>query len=696
MSELCSVPRVSDRFAQSNALDEDIARLKYVSGKREEALRRLGIRTVGDLLLHIPHRYLDFTRSWSIEMAPIGTVCTIIATVDRIVQKKPRPRMQVTEVSLVDETGVLQVAFFRQPWIAQQLKQGDRLAVMGKVEFAYGFKQMASPHFEKLDDGRAAGTILPVHYVSDGVSQAWMRRIVSGALEVVGNPFDPIPARLRVKRRLMSHARALRSIHFPSSMAERDIARARLAYEECLYLQLALRLRNDGSLVDVVPYAHAAGEHLAALKQALPFSLSDEQEAAFQDILRDMCDGGRVMNRLLLGDVGTGKTAVAACALAVAADSGTQACVMAPTGVLARQYADKTGPLLSQAGMSWALLTGATPAAERERIHAQLESGELDVLFGTHAVLSDNVAFKHLSLVVIDEQHRFGVGQRELLSEKGETPHVLVMSATPIPRTLAIILYGELDISVIKGLPKGRLPIQNCVVDTGYRPQSYRFIEKEVEKGHQAYVICPMVEESENMEAENVTDYAQTLREEMSTKIRIEVLHGKMKPAQKNEIMERFVSGAIDVLVSTTVIEVGINVPNATVMMVENAERFGLAQLHQLRGRVGRGSAQSYCIFMMGKPSKETKQRLQVLEQSNDGFLVAEEDLKLRGPGDLFGIRQSGDLNFKLADIYQDAAILKQANEAAAGFERTDIIEMCKTYRGLREKIQTYTDEIFL
>ena len=363
MSELCSVPRVSERFAQSNALDEDIARLKYVSGKREEALRRLGIRTVGDLLLHIPHRYLDFTRSWSIEMAPIGTVCTIIATVDRIVQKQPRPRMQVTEVSLVDETGVLQVAFFRQPWIAQQLKQGDRLAVMGKVEFAYGFKQMASPHFEKLEDGRAAGTILPVHYVSDGVSQAWMRRIVSGALEVVGNPFDPIPAPLRAKRKLMSNARALRSIHFPSSMAERDIARRRLAYEECLYLQLALRLRNDGGLVDVVPYAHTAGEHLGALKQALPFSLSDEQEAAFQDILHDMCDGGRVMNRLLLGDVGTGKTAVAACALAVAADSGTQACVMAPTGVLARQYADKTGPLLSQAGISWALLTGATPAA---------------------------------------------------------------------------------------------------------------------------------------------------------------------------------------------------------------------------------------------------------------------------------------------------------------------------------------------
>ena len=369
---------------------------------------------------------------------------------------------------------------------------------------------------------------------------------------------------------------------------------------------------------------------------------------------------------------------------------------MVPTEVLAEQHYETFCEMFDPLQVRVGLLTGSMTAAAKRDMQAQIAAGEIDIVVGTQALIQDKVEYKDLAMIVTDEQHRFGVRQRESFYAKGHTPHMLVMSATPIPRTLAIILYGELDISVIKGLPKGRLSIQNCVVDTGYRPQSYRFIEKEVEKGHQAYVICPMVEESENMEAENVTDYAQTLREEMSTKIRIEVLHGKMKPAQKNEIMERFVSGAIDVLVSTTVIEVGINVPNATVMMVENAERFGLAQLHQLRGRVGRGSAQSYCIFMMGKPSKETKQRLQVLEQSNDGFLVAEEDLKLRGPGDLFGIRQSGDLNFKLADIYQDAAILKQANEAAAGFERTDIIEMCKKYRGLREKIQTYTDEIFL
>ena len=648
------------------------------------------------LLLHIPHRYLDFTRSWSIEMAPIGAVCTIIATVDRIVQKQPRPRMQVTEVSLVDDTGVLQVAFFRQPWIAQQLKRGDRLAVMGKVEFAYGFKQMASPHFEKLEGGRAAGTILPVHYVSDGVSQAWMRRIVSGALELVGNPFDPIPAPLRAKRKLMSNARALRSIHFPSSMAERDIARARLAYEECLYLQLALRLRNDGGLVDVVPYAHTAGEHLAVLKQALPFSLSDEQEAAFQDILHDMCDGGRVMNRLLLGDVGTGKTAVAACALAVAADSGTQACVMAPTGVLARQYADKTGPLLSQASMSWALLTGATPAAERERIHAQLESGELDVLFGTHAVLSDNVAFKHLSLVVIDEQHRFGVRQREQLAGKGLTPHILVMSATPIPRTLGIILYGDLDISVINELPMNRLPIKNCVVDTGYRPKAYAFIRQQTELGRQCYVICPMVEESENLDAENVTDYSQMLQEILGPSIRVGYLHGKMKEKEKDEIMTAFGRNEIQVLVSTTVVEVGIDVPNATVIMIENAERFGLAQLHQLRGRVGRGKYQSYCIFMTASRSKETKERLEILNHSNDGFYIANEDLRLRGPGDLFGIRQSGVLDFKIADVFQDAALLQEANAAAERLLLEDPDLSQEQHRKLKDHLQKKLKDLML
>ena len=690
MSELCSVPRVSERFAQSNALDEDIARLKYVSGKREEALRRLGIRTVGDLLLHIPHRYLDFTRSWSIEMAPIGTVCTIVATVDRIVQKQPRPRMQVTEVSLVDETGVLQVAFFRQPWIAQQFKQGDRLAVMGKVEFAYGFKQMASPHFEKLEDGRAAGTILPVHYVSDGVSQAWMRRIVSGALEVVGNPFDPIPARLRVKRHLMSNARALRSIHFPSSMAERDIARARLAYEECLYLQLALRLRNDGGMVEVVPYAHTAGEHLAALKQALPFSLSDEQEAAFQDILHDMCDGGRVMNRLLLGDVGTGKTAVAACALAVAADSGTQSCVMAPTGVLARQYADKTGPLLSQAGMSWALLTGATPAAEREQIHVQLESGELDVLFGTHAVLSDNVAFKHLSLVVIDEQHRFGVGQRNALRAKGPGADLLVMTATPIPRSLLLTAYGDMDYSKIGALPAGRKPSQTVVMNVKKMPDIIAALQRKLDEGARAYWVCPLVEESEKSDLAAAAERHEMLQQYFGNKVGL--IHGKMKETEKDAVMEEFKSGIKTLLVATTVIEVGVNVPEATIMIIEHAERFGLAQLHQLRGRIKRGYEAGTCILLYAYPlSNIAKERLSIMKQTEDGFYIAEKDLELRGGGEILGTRQSGFTQFKLADMSCHQDLLLRARDDVQNILKNDF--QLETPRGQALKVLLYLFE---
>ncbi|MFR8957086.1 MAG: DEAD/DEAH box helicase, partial [Collinsella intestinalis] len=382
-----------------------------MSATREEALRRLGIERVGDLLSHIPFRYLDFTRAYTIESAPLGEVCTIVGTVDKVSNRPTsKPGMTLTEVFLVDESGVLKVAFFKQPWLAREFARGDRLALIGKMEFAYGFKQMASPHFEKLDGGGARAGIQPVHRVTDGISQAWMRRIASVALEQVGVFCDPVPAPLRARRQLMSLSRALRTIHFPRLMNEVQLARRRLAYDELMYLQLALRLRNDGDLLDVAPFAHRVGARVRAMREALPFALSDEQEAAVSDILGDMCDAGHVMNRLLLGDVGTGKTAVACVALACAADSGNQACVMAPTGVLARQYAVKSGPLLDAAGISWALLTGSTAASERSSILERVASGALDVVFGTHAVLNDDLRFRRLSLVVIDEQHRFGVG----------------------------------------------------------------------------------------------------------------------------------------------------------------------------------------------------------------------------------------------------------------------------------------------
>ncbi|MBS5234614.1 MAG: DEAD/DEAH box helicase, partial [Collinsella sp.] len=437
---------------------------------------------------------------------------------------------------------------------------------------------------------------------------------------------------------------------------------------------------------EVVPYAHTAGEHLVALRQALLFSLSDEQEAAFQDILHDMCDDTRVMNRLLLGDVGTGKTAVAACALAVAVDSGTQACVMAPTGVLARQHADKTGPLLSQAGMSWALLTGATPAAERELIHSQLESGELDVLFGTHAVLSEDVNFKHLSLVVIDEQHRFGVGQRNALRAKGPGADLLVMTATPIPRTLELSVYGDLDTSIIRHRPVQGAGVTTRVLTESSRDLAYGAIREAHEKGQQAYVICPLVEPSDSAdELEDVPGIARDDEGRVTVPVplhdtateldrlrlalpglTVERLHGRMRAGEKDRVIDAFKRGEIDVLVSTTVVEVGVDVPNATVMVIENGERFGLAALHQLRGRVGRGTVAGTCLVMTHSKgnggTSAAQDRLQSLEKTADGFTLAQMDLRLRHEGEILGYRQHGGVTLRFVDLDADEELIEWAH----------------------------------
>lgn len=689
MSSGVKLPAASARLARSAALSDDVSRLKYVSGAREEALRKLGIECVEDLLLHVPRRYLDFTRAYSIEQAPMGEVCTVIATVDRVTEKRPRPRMVVTEVSLVDQTGVLQLAFFKQPWISQQLAKGDRLAVMGKVEFSYGFKQMASPHFEKLDASSACGTILPVHPVREGVSQAWMRRIVSGALEQVSDFCDPLPAALRAKRGLMSLARSYRSLHFPAAMPQRVLARKRLSYEEVYYLQLALRLRGNTGLLGVRPYGHVAGDRVRALIDNLPFMLSDEQRLAVDQILEDMRDGSSTMNRLLLGDVGTGKTAVASVALACVADSGTQACVMAPTGVLAQQYAVKCGPLLDSAGVSWTLLTGSTPQDERSRIIDGLRAGGIDVLFGTHAVLGDDIAFKSLSLVVIDEQHRFGVGQRNVLRSKGPGADLLVMTATPIPRTLALSLYGDLDTSVIRHRPVEGAGVSTKVLDEANRDIAYGSIRDALEQGRQAYVICPLVAEKEDdSELEDVPALErdddgrvvapplhsvekdiESLRMAFKGR-RVEALHGRMSPREKDRVISEFRAGDIDVLVSTTVVEVGVDVPNATVMVIENGERFGLATLHQLRGRVGRGKLSGSCYVMCSLKRKRGRRspaidRLEALESTSDGFELAEMDLRLRHEGEILGLRQHGGVSLRFVDLDDDSEIIEWAHADA-------------------------------
>ena len=716
-----TAPRAASRLARAAILTEDVARLKYVSGAREEALRRLGIESVGDLLLHIPRRYLDFTRAYRIEAAPLGEVCTIVATVDKVANKPTRKRgMTVTEVCLLDDTGVLKVAFFKQPWIAQQLARGDRLALMGKVEFAYGFKQMASPHFEKLDPERPVGSILPVHPATDGVSPAWMRRIVSGALETVDVFPDPLPARLRASHGLMSLSRALRSIHFPSALAEIAPARRRLAYDELLYLQLALRLRNDANLLDVRPVAHTPGAHVNALRAELPFALTDEQDAAVSEILADMADGGRVMNRLLLGDVGTGKTAVACVALACAADTGTQACVMAPTGVLAQQYAVKSGPLLARAGITWALLTGSTSPSERADILERLATGEITVLFGTHAVLGDQVTFQRLTLAVIDEQHRFGVGQRAALRAKGPGADLLVMTATPIPRTLALSVYGDLDTSIIRHRPVPGPGVSTKVLESASRDIAYGAVRDALADGRQAYVICPLVapqdtadeledvpgierdedgNERHTLPLHDVEREVERLRQ-VFPEARMAALHGRMSAREKDAAIDAFRSGETQVLVSTTVVEVGVDVPNATVMLIENGERFGLATLHQLRGRVGRGRLPGTCyILTEAKASRGRRtpalERLEALERSADGFELAEMDLRLRHEGEILGLRQSGGVTLRFVDLDADTDIIEYAHKDAMELLRYAPTLKATATMPLRHEVVTRYGDVF-
>ena len=688
MARAIMTPEASARLSRTGILSQDVSRLKYVSGTREEALRRLGIETVGNLLLHIPRRYLDFTRGYSIETAPLDQVCTIIATVDRVLEKRPRPRLTVTEVMLVDDSGVLRVSFFKQPWIAKQLKRGDRLAVMGKVEFAFGFKQMTSPHYERLDSSSALGSIVPVHGACEGLSAAWMRRIVSVACETADVFCDPLPAKLRATRRLMSISRALRSIHFPSSLAEVPLARRRLAYDEVLYLQLALRLRNDANLLGIKPVAHVVGERVAAVMQSLPFELSDEQQAAVDEILCDMQSPDRIMNRLLLGDVGTGKTAVAMIAMGSCADTGTQACVMAPTSVLARQYASSCMPVLERAGIRCALLTGSTSAAERDRIVLALAAGELDVLFGTHAVLGDDVVFSRLSLVVIDEQHRFGVGQRNLLRAKGPGADLLVMTATPIPRTLALSVYGDLETSIIRHRPVRGAGVTTRVLAESSRDIAYGALRVALEERRQAYVICPLVSDKDDQDALDVQPGLEL--DEMGRPVsasrmhsvegevehlsqlfpaaRVAALHGRLSARDKDRVIDSFRAGEIDILVATTVVEVGVDVPRATVMIIENGERFGLATLHQLRGRVGRGSLSGTCFVLSqlsGSRHTVASDRLESLEKSEDGFTLAEEDLRLRHEGEILGLRQHGGVTLRFVDLDADTGIIEAAHEDA-------------------------------
>ena len=698
---LPTIGEAASRLARTRAWDGDVSRLRYASATRSQALSRMGVDAVRDALLHVPHRYLDFSRVTPIGRADVGSEVTLVGVVDKVTLKRPKPRMQLVEVALVDDTGVIMCAFFKQPWLAEQLHVGDELAVSGKVTFAYGFRQMRPQFHEVVRQAsereagaqgargggpQAAGQasayarILPVHGVTEGLSPAWMRRIASAALADYGDACDFMPASLVASHRLMTEARALREAHFPSSLVAAEHARRRLAFDELLCLQAALLARQAISLEGTRPHAHVVdGPHMRALLAAMPFSLTGEQERAAHEILSDMA-ASRPMNRLLLGDVGTGKTAVAAVALAAVADSGTQAAVMAPTSVLARQYAEKLGPLFDRARIGWALVTGSTPAAERAETAASLAAGETCVLFGTTAVLGDDIRFSDLSLVVVDEQHRFGVGQRTALRTKGSAPDQLTMTATAIPRTLALSVYGDLACSRITERPHAGAGVTTKTLTPENADVAHTAIADAVAAGHQAYVVCPLVDDADDgSELDDVPEGEQAtsrphsaqatferLRNRVFPELSVGIVTGRMSAAEKDEAMADFRSGVTQVLVSTTVVEVGVDVPNATVMMVWDADRFGLATLHQLRGRVGRGEwPGTVYLVSAARGTSPAKRRLSALERTSDGLALAEMDLTLRHEGEVLGYRQSGGVTLHLVDLVADADLVEAAHADA-------------------------------
>lgn len=646
----------------------NIAELKGIGEKTQKLFAKVGIETVGDLIRYYPRGYDVYEEAVPIGELEEGKVQTVTGMIFGRVQVSGSRKLQVTTLILKDLTGTLKVIWFRMPFLRNTFAKGGTVTLRGRVVSRKQVLTMEHPEIfypsEKYEEKK--DTLQPVYGLTTGLTNHMVAKAVQQALSGLNLSKETLPETVRLKYGLAEYNFAMRGIHFPEDKQVFYQARERLVFEEFLEFILALRKLRDKNERFGNDYVIPASPRVEEFIKELPYELTGAQKKVWKEISADMASD-TVMSRLVQGDVGSGKTIVAFLALLTVALNGMQAAMMAPTEVLARQhYATITRMLEEhQIPVKAELLTGSMTTKEKRRAYDRIECGYAKIIVGTHALIQDAVNYDNLALVVTDEQHRFGVKQRETFAKKGGVPHVLVMSATPIPRTLAIILYGDLDISVIDELPANRLPIKNCVVDTGYRATTYTFMKKQIGEGRQCYVICPMVEESESLEAENVLDYSSMLQEEMGEGIVVSCLHGRMKQAEKDEIMERFAKNEIQILVSTTVIEVGIDVPNATVMMIENAERFGLAQLHQLRGRVGRGKHQSYCIFMTASKAKEAKERLDILNHSNDGFKIASEDLKLRGPGDLFGIRQSGLMNFRLGDVYQDAKILQKANEAA-------------------------------
>lgn len=668
-----------------------VSLLKGIGEQRERKLQKLGISTIEDLLTHYPREYKDRSEILKIADLPMDEPSTFLAQVKEEGQNSRHGRLVYTRMKVYDETGSVGVLWYNQPYMKNSLKIGEWYLFSGKLQKKYGRTEILSPEIERIGENFAGGRIIPVYPASEGISQKMLRNLIEDALsQMSGGMREELPLWLRKEYKLAERNFAIENIHFPKTEQGFYDARRRLVFEELFILQTALfQLKNtleDSGEGIVLKKKKALQEG----EEMLPFALTGAQKRVLQEIEKDMTSG-KIMNRLVQGDVGSGKTAVAIITSYWAIQNGWQAAIMAPTEVLANQHFESFQKIFEPAGIKVVLLTGSLKAKEKREALAQVANGQAQMIVGTHAVIQKGVEYHNLGIAITDEQHRFGVRQRSTLAEKGENVHTLVMTATPIPRTLALILYGDLDISIIDELPPGRQKIDTSAVDSRYHQRIYTFIQKHVKEGRQAYVICPMIEENEKLEVQNVLDYTEELIRELP-ECRVACVHGKMKAKEKQEIMDRFAAREIDVLVSTTVIEVGINVPNATIMLIENAERFGLAQLHQLRGRVGRGAEKSYCILVSDTKTKVAKERMKTMTESEDGFVISEKDLKLRGPGEFFGIRQHGLPELKIADLYKDMAILKEAQSAAAELLRKDRFLEAEEHFLLKEHISGYLE----